>query len=358
MRRAWKMIAAAAGVMALLGISGVYGAGWYYTTQRGAGCASCHEMAAMVGVAHNSAHRTMGCEACHEASLGTKLRHIRVHLSGKLPEAIRLRDVDVLAMTSSCRKCHQHEYASWQAGPHSANYKQIFADPVHNAKRHLMEDCLRCHGMHFNGSIRDLVEPQDTAGPWRIKPAGLSDEPTMPCQTCHQLHREAEPQARPEKRFSVSGEAVRDSLAYFDRREGMHFSATKLALPKLSDGVRAVQTSPDPRQGLCYQCHAPRQPEAGSEAAAKNLGPQVGSGDDRTPMGVHEGISCLACHEGHNENTRAACANCHPEMSNCGIDVETMDTSYANAGSKHNIHWVKCADCHQHGVPAVKKKAG
>ena len=41
-------------------------------------------------------------------------------------------------------------------------------------------------------------------------------------------------------------------------------------------------------------------------------GPQVGSGDDRTPMGVHEGLSCISCHDGHNENARASCKTCHP----------------------------------------------
>ena len=41
-------------------------------------------------------------------------------------------------------------------------------------------------------------------------------------------------------------------------------------------------------------------------------------------------------------------------MSHCGIDVEKMDTTFANAKSAHNIHWVKCADCHQHGVPKPK----
>jgi hypothetical protein len=43
-------------------------------------------------------------------------------------------------------------------------------------------------------------------------------------------------------------------------------------------------------------------------------------------------------------------------MSHCGIDVEKMDTTFANKVSTHNIHWVKCADCHQHGVPQVKTK--
>ena len=102
--------------------------------------------------------------------------------------------------------------------------------------------------------------------------------------------------------------------------------------------------SKDQRQALCYQCHAP----------IANM--QVGSGDDRTGLGVHEGISCLVCHEQHGEKTRASCATCHPKMSNCGLDVEKMDTTFVSANSKHNVHWVKCADCHPKGVPRKKQE--
>jgi hypothetical protein len=28
-----------------------------------------------------------------------------------------------------------------------------------------------------------------------------------------------------------------------------------------------------------------------------------------------------------------------------------MDTTFTSKESKHNIHWVKCADCHPKGVP-------
>jgi hypothetical protein len=34
--------------------------------------------------------------------------------------------------------------------------------------------------------------------------------------------------------------------------------------------------------------------------------------------------------------------------------VEKMDTTFANSSSAHNIHRVKCTDCHQHGIPKVK----
>jgi hypothetical protein len=43
-------------------------------------------------------------------------------------------------------------------------------------------------------------------------------------------------------------------------------------------------------------------------------------------------------------------------MSNCGRDVETMDTTFFNKLSGHNVHFVKCADCHPKGIPAKKAK--
>ena len=354
MKQLLMRAALALGAAALLACATLFGAGYYDSSEHGRGCASCHEMNAYASGFHGSAHRGLTCVDCHQASLGTKLRHIRVHLMHSWPEAIRLREVDVLEMTASCQRCHRHEYASWRAGPHSATYQRIFADPAHNSKRMLMDDCLRCHGMYFKGSIRDLVQPFSTNGPWHIVPAKQAEQPAMPCQTCHAIHAPGEPESRPPARISVAGAAVPATLAFFDRREQLHFSALSLPIPVLHDGAQPLRMSQDPRQTVCYQCHAPRQPEAGSEAALKGWGPQAGSGDDRTPMGVHEGLSCAACHDGHTENARASCKNCHPKMSNCGLDVETMDTTYASAASHHNIHWVRCADCHQHGIPKPK----
>jgi len=357
MKRVLKWVAIAAGSVVLLAFVGVFGASAYYSSERGQGCASCHEMRSYVIEAHDSPHRAMGCVECHDAGLPAKLRHTWVHFTRTWPETIRLREVDVLKATTNCRRCHQQEYASWQAGPHSATYQEIFTHPKLNSPRPLMEDCLRCHGMYFGGSIRDLVQPQNTNGPWHLVDAGLANQPTMPCETCHWIHREGSPETKPAERISVTGTAVPVSLAFYDRRERMHFAAANLTIPELSDGPHAVHVSQDPRQGICYQCHAPREPDAESAAAANTWGLQVGSGDDRTPMGVHEGLSCFSCHNGHTQSARASCKTCHPQMSHCGIDVEKMDTTYFSATSTHNIHWVKCADCHQRGIPTKKAQA-
>jgi hypothetical protein len=206
-----------------------------------------------------------------------------------------------------------------------------------------MDDCLRCHGMHFNGGVRDLVSPLNNKGPWTMTSADLADRPTIPCLTCHSMHREGrvlEERRLEAKTVGSRQERFRPSLAFFDRREMAPVPLALLPMPVLREGERTVRMSSDQRQALCYQCHAPLSTR------------EVRSGDDRTPVGVHEGISCLSCHDKHRQTTRASCATCHPKMSNCGIDVEKMDTTFSKPSSAHNIHFVKCADCHPKGVPA------
>ena len=330
------------------------GATLYYETGGGRRCASCHEMQPVYDLWSSSSHRGVSCGKCHGDAFTLDASFHRnnaaraySHLRHELPEQIRFSHQYVQAMTGPCQNCHRQEFASWQAGPHSATYARIFLDKKHNTGNMLMDDCLRCHGAYFERGIAGLVAPVDRAGPWRIVPQGVANMPSMPCLTCHQMHREGPQLHKAGVEGRVAGpsqEIARPSLAFFDRRTQQYVSIQDLPMPALLDGPRPLKMSADRRQALCYQCHAP--------AAAM----QVGSGDDRTGMGVHEGISCLACHAQHGQQTRASCANCHPKMSNCGLDVEKMDTTFQSAGSKHNIHWVKCGDCHTRGVPRKKEK--
>ena len=229
-----------------------------------------------------------------------------------------------------------------RAGRTARRTRRIFINPEHNSAQQLMDDCLRCHAMHFEGGIRELVTPLDRKGPWTFvlggvrRPAGGA-LPRLPLGP-----PPGEPFAARSARAVLAGpeqEIARPSLALYDRRALEHVGLERLPLPAMQDGGRAVVMSPDRRQALCYQCHAPR------------AGNQVFSGDDRTPVGVHEGLSCLACHAKHGQTTRASCAACHPRLSNCGQDVEKMDTTFKSAESLHDIHRVACLDCHPEGVP-------
>ncbi len=349
-RRRWVLLLAAAVVL----VVAIPGPSLYYEYRQGEACTRCHEIWQPYNDWHTSAHRNVPCSDCHGGVFTFKagfhinnMRRVFAHLSGDTPEKPRLRTEDVLAISDRCRQCHQQEYASWRSGRHSATYADIFLNEKQNHRQRLVDDCLRCHGMHFRGPVRDLVTPISQDGPWRLTRAELSEQPVVPCLACHRVHRQGATLPKSKEGDVVPGpqqEITRPSVALFDRRSLDHVAVSQLPMPQMLEGDRAVNISPDQRQALCYQCHAAR-PER-----------QVNSGDDRTPVGVHEGLSCFACHSGHGQQTRASCSTCHPQLSNCGIPVEKMDTTFKDKASKHNIHFVKCVDCHTKGVP--KKKAG
>jgi hypothetical protein len=349
MRRRWLIGAGVAAVLlALPAASLVYqggGGGGY--------CGSCHEISRNVDSWSHSTHRDVNCSACHgsvaTANVGFHLGNVRrlwLHARGEAPEQIRLKHPDVAVLVERCAKCHRQEFADWQSGPHGVKYQKLFTDREHNRKRLLQEDCLRCHAMHYDGAIEDLVGPIDTKGPWQILQAGMAEQGALPCLACHQVHTKGdrlvkkEPAEAPHQQPKMVA-----SLALFDRREQRAVPVAALPLPAMLDGAMPVKMSLDQRQALCYQCHAPLADR------------QVNGGDDRTPIGVHEGLSCLACHQKHGQKTAASCGTCHPRLSNCGRDVEKMDTTFASKDSRHNIHFVKCADCHPKGVPQKVRRA-
>lgn len=341
MRSTARLLAAAAIVAAAVLLS-IPAAELRYRSSNGQDCARCHEISFDYDAWQHSSHRNVHCLECHSAPMRRNLQRVAAHWTGSVPEQIHLGAADAAEMLPRCRRCHEQEFAQWSAGAHSTTYAQLFTDAPHNRSRLLADDCLRCHGMHFDGGVADLVDPVDTTGPWRLRDAAYASRAAIPCLSCHAIHRPGQPLTRPERPVAARQELMRPSLGLYDRRTRTHVSAAVLPLPAVYDGSRTVRMSPDQRQALCYQCHA-------TQASS-----QAGSGDDRTPVGVHEGLSCFVCHQTHSEATRQSCASCHPRLSNCGLDVEKMDTTFRDLKSRHNIHTVRCIECHPGGAPQRK----
>jgi hypothetical protein len=268
------------------------------------------------------------------------------HNSAIRPEDIRITEDQRLEVMQRCIGCHQTEYAKWNSGGHAMNYSEVFLNPVHNKAETLSEDCLRCHGMFYDkGTVADIVEPLDTAGPWRLKNASLAYRPAIPCFACHQVHQPGYPAKRPDldTPASLHYSRVDNPLtSFYYRRDSKYFHVSLLTSQEINYQTMPVKISQDPNQSLCIQCHSP------------NAFNTSGTSDDRTPRGVHEGISCLACHDSHSNSARSSCKNCHPAISNCKLDVEKMNTTFLDQSSKNNIHFVACTDCHTKGRPAKK----
>jgi hypothetical protein len=179
--------------------------------------------------------------------------------------------------------------------------------------------------MFLAGDIGDLVTGPDVDGAWSLRDTAAAAQPAIPCLSCHQVHAAA------------AGTGI---ASLYDHRERTHFPAQLLPVAAVFQGDRAVRISRDPRQRVCVGCHAPDATH------------QLGTADDRTPAGVHEGLSCRDCHWGHDNTAKASCAACHPADSHCGLDVQLMDTTFRSPESPHDIHTVACLDCHPQGIPA------
>jgi hypothetical protein len=310
-------------------------------------CASCHEIVPSFEIWQQSAHREVACVDCHGTALGNGFHSLKekanmliTHVR-KEPESdqVGLDEEAVLQVMEACIACHRDEQKAWLASGHSATYSDIFLDEAHNSKERPYPDCFRCHGMYYDRSIGDLVEPLSTTGPWSLTDQKQAKRPVIPCLSCHPIHMENELMEHPgtmaDPAATFYERSFRNPLTgLYLRSDHMYLRADMLRKPDIYKEGEAVLVSDDPVQRICMQCHAP------------NWAHEAGTEDDRTPTGVHEGISCQACHRGHSLDPRKACNTCHPAVTSCGIDVKTMNTSYQSRQSPNNIHSMTCLDCH------------
>jgi hypothetical protein len=310
-------------------------------------CASCHEISPSHQTWASSAHRDISCFKCHGTalengwhSLSEKTQMVFKHIESRpRPYEIYLTENQLLETMERCINCHQDEYTNWLAGGHSMTYSAMLLDETHNSTEQLNFDCLRCHGMFYAGTVEDLVEPISRTGPWKMKIEKMADKPVIPCLTCHEIHTHGETATRPDysspNNIFYSRTLENNSIGFYIRNEKMHMNLANLPTPVILAGTDTVQTTSDPAYRLCVQCHAP------------DVWHQSGTSDDQTPTGVHEGISCRACHEPHSNFQRNSCDKCHTKISqNCKLDVRTMNTTYFSPASENDIHFVSCQDCH------------
>lgn len=311
-------------------------------------CASCHVINPSVFSFRESAHRDLTCKECHGTALSNGFHSLKEksmmivnHIRDVNTENVRMNESQLLEVMNNCKRCHASEYAKWESGGHSANYMDIFLNEEHNQTEQLNSDCLRCHGMFNDGTIEDLVEPLSVTGPWKLKNKKLLDLPTMPCFACHAIHIEGDPLTKnpdyknPSNTFYERNSRNKSRVTFYDRFEKLHFSSDELPQLSLNHNNDTIKVSNDFSMRNCIQCHAP------------NSFHKAGTSDDRTPRGVHEGLSCIACHDPHSNDATNSCISCHPSISNCNLDVTEMNTTYTDPTSPNNIHFVSCNDCHK-----------
>ena len=284
-------------------------------------CASCHELRASHERWSTSAHAEVHCVECHGTafsegfhSLSEKVGMVVTHFTKSVSnDDIKLNEEQMLRVADRCAACHQAEYAGWMRSGHAVTYGEIFEDSTHNAMEKPYWDCLRCHGMFYEGNIHELMSLESTdPTDWKIRDPQQVGKPAVPCLACHRVHTENPVSDRYVSMTDATrAEADRNPIAsLYMRDEKIHLRADYLTHKTMIDSTgREVAVADDPNTWLCMQCHAP------------NTRREAGSEDDRTVTGVHEGISCVVCHKPHSGETRESCAACHTGLTEEQIQI-------------------------------------
>ncbi len=206
---------------------------------------------------------------------------------------------------ANCQSCHTTEHQNWSVSLHAADPSAVLLNATHDGEELLTDECIGCHSPFQAGQyhIGDFVQPVDQTGPWHLVAANTDKWQAIKCEACHDPTS-----TQPYK------------LAFYD------------------SGTRRYVTVANTTE-LCEKCH------------------QAGTDDSRDLAGsVHDGKQCGDCHlrpgTHMSLDPRGSCGRCHPAVGPAGHpDVTTLDTTYQSPESAHNIHFVKCSDCHA-GTPA------
>lgn len=275
-------------------------------------CAQCHEIRENCITWKASSHADISCTECHGTALGNglsglsgKLGMVYTHFTRRRTnEDIFLNEQQVTEMAARCAECHQAEHAGWKSGAHAVTYRDIFTDVEHNKMEKPYWDCFRCHGMHYDGTIRDLMSLEGEAESWHITDRQQAGRPAITCLACHQMHGEQEKRIAyesldKESRSALTEKTERPATALYMRAEKRHLPSGKIYQATMSYEGSPVTVSDDPNTWLCMQCHAPDSRR------------EVGTEDDKTPVGVYEGMSCLDCHNPHSNGLKNNYRNVH-----------------------------------------------
>ncbi|MCL4488792.1 MAG: hypothetical protein M1570_11775 [Chloroflexi bacterium] len=266
--------------------------------------------------------------------------------------------------SKACQTCHPREWQEWSQSGHAMTLSAQLLNASHNSSELLDQTCVKCHSPELGTvKISDIVQPIDQKGPWKLvgQYANAGDTPSIPCLACHQSHTASLPGLLPGMDFGDESTFYRSvappqitNLYVYDAFAQKYIDPLPIA--PVMNGDQAIPIADTRANRLCYTCHATERAESNLfEPGTPPLGDNsVGTGDDRTLMGVHQGIPCVTCHMpggSHTFNPMSACSQCHSSGSTTAASlnyVTQVTTSYTDPtlsmlsgnASPLNIHWL------------------
>ena len=267
--------------------------------------------------------------------------------------------------SKACQACHPREWADWSRSGHAMTLSAQLLNSDHDSAEQLDQTCVKCHSPELGTTpIGNIVQPLNMKGPWQLvgQYANLADSPSIPCLACHQSHAVIPPGLLPGMDFADESTFYRNvpapqvsNLYIFDAFAQKYVDPQPIA--PVINGAQTIPVNDTRANRVCYTCHATEQAE--SNLFEPNTPPSgdnsVSTGDDRTLMGVHQGLQCVDCHMSggsHTFNPMSSCSQCHGSGTAGTLDyVTSVRTSYTDPElsmltgnmSPLNIHWLNKA---------------
>ncbi|MGB8645442.1 MAG: multiheme c-type cytochrome [Anaerolineae bacterium] len=252
--------------------------------------------------------------------------------------------------STQCQACHPKEWNDWLTSGHKMTLADQLLNAEHNSSEPLEQTCLKCHSPELGKEkIENIVQPISTTGPWTLvgQYANLGDAHAITCLACHQTHSPMTGSP------AAAGSKPVTNIAIYDAFAQQHVAPRPIA--PVMNGDQAIPVADTLANRLCYTCHGTEQAE--SNLFEPDKAPEgdnsVGSGDDRTLMGAHQGMQCVACHMAggsHTFDPRQSCQQCHAQGATpASLEfVQQVQTSYTDstlsmssgAMSSLNVHFL------------------
>lgn len=281
------------------------------------------------------------------------------------PTSGKVSDTVAWWTASACQTCHTQEWSDWARSGHAMTLSAQLLNASHDGAEKLDQTCLTCHSPELgNKDISAVVKPLDTKGPWQLTGdyANYANAPAISCLACHQSHA-TPPAAGLLKGMDFGDESTfyRDqpppdvtNQFVFDPFTQQHVAPPTIA--PVMNGDQAVNVAQTLSNQVCYTCHATEKAESNvfQPTSAPSGDDSVGSGDDRTLTGAHQGIPCVTCHMpggSHTFDPMNSCGQCHgtnTQLPSLDYVTKQVRTSYNDPSlsmlsgnmSPLNIHWL------------------
>lgn len=331
-----------------------------------ADCLSCHATgiagAPIVPADHQGRTNAM-CTSCHRPGTSVSTTTTTSAVATSVPPAASAgMSLDTWS-AKACQACHPREWNEWSRSGHAMTLSAQLLNSGHNSSEQLDQTCVKCHSPELGTvPIGNIVQPLNTNGPWQLvgQFASLGDTPSISCLACHQAHPAKSPGLLPGMDFADESTFYRSvpapqvsNLYIYDAFAQKHIDPQPIA--PVMNGDQAIPVNDTRANRVCYTCHATERAE--SNLFEPNTPPSgdnsVSTGDDRTLMGVHQGLQCVDCHMpggSHTFNPMSSCSQCHGQGGAAAplANVTSVRTSYTDPSlsmlsgnmSPLNIHWL------------------